>query len=71
MLNLLPNNEIIGKLLKITLKGLNVKLILTINNEIEVPTSAFSIKKLQSIVGKKIGIFYFEGKYFLREIAGE
>jgi len=62
------NQEIIGILHAITDNDISIKITFTYMKEIEIPASAFSIKKLQSIVGKNIGIINIDGQFFLREI---
>jgi len=68
VLRLLSNSEIIGKLSKITSDGQRVKLILSINKEIEVPAEAFSHDELKKNLDQRIGIFNFNGEFFLRKI---
>jgi hypothetical protein len=61
--------EIRGKLSNIEQsKNSNIKITFSLQQEVEIPKSAFSIKKLQSIIGKRIGILNLDGQYFLREI---
>ena len=62
------NEEIIGKLSKIAPDGQHVKLVLSIDREIEVPAEAFSHDELKKNLDQIIGIFYFEGEFFLRKI---
>lgn len=68
MLKLLPNNEIIGRLSKISSDGQFVKLTLSINTKIEVPAEAFSHDELKKNLDQHIGIINIDGQFFLREI---
>ena len=70
MVNLLPNSEIVGRLSKIDFDGLCVKLIFSIDKEVEIPTDAFSNDELHSYVGKRVGICYLDGEFFIRIIKG-
>ncbi|UCH72480.1 MAG: hypothetical protein JSW62_02730 [Thermoplasmatales archaeon] len=67
-MKLLPNNEIIGRLTKITSEGQQIKLVFSIDKEIEVPVETFSHDQLKKYLGHRIGIFNFEGQIFLRKI---
>ena len=63
------NEEIIGKLAKVRLlENGQIKLSLSIQKDIEFSANAFAYKKLKSLIGQKIGICNFDGKYFLRQI---
>ncbi len=63
------NEEIIGKLTNVEVsENGQIKLRFSIQKEIELSTNAFSIPKLQSLVGKNIGILNIDSQFFLRKI---
>ncbi len=62
-----PNEEIIGTLHEITDNDTSIKIAFIYTSEIEIPNSKVTYKKLHSLVGKKIGILNFEGKFFFTQ----
>jgi hypothetical protein len=63
------NSEIIGTISSVKNENNKIRLIFTIYKEIEIPQNAIPIEKLESVVGKKIGIFHSDNDvYILREI---
>lgn len=62
------NNEIVGVLSKIKDKDSCIELVFMIQKKIEIPQDTLSWEKLQSVVGKRIGIFNCGGYYKLRKI---
>jgi hypothetical protein len=61
-------HEIIGILNSVKKKRHLYKLIFTFSKEIEIASNVFSQKKLESYIGKKIGILHFNNSYKLRLI---
>jgi len=62
------NQEIVGFLHAVSEEDSCCKLQISCNHELELPTSAIPKKKLASLVGKRVGIFCYDGQFFLREI---
>jgi len=63
------NEEIMGKLTNVEVsENGQIKLSFLIQKEIEISANAFSIPKLQSLVGKNIGVLNIDSQFFLREI---
>ena len=63
------NEEIIGKLTNVEVsENGQIKLSFLIQKEIEISATAFSIPKLQSLIGKNIGVLNIDSQFFLREI---
>ncbi|MCK5111963.1 MAG: hypothetical protein KAQ84_00335 [Thermoplasmatales archaeon] len=63
------SHEIVGTLHKIKTEQDQIRLIFGIYKEIEIPRDSIPREKLESVVGKKVGIFHSDdGVYKLRKI---
>lgn len=63
------DEEIIGKLTKVEiLENGQIKLRFLLQKELYLTSNAYSTPKLQSLVGKLIGVLNLDGKFFVREI---
>ena len=70
-MKLSKDQEIKGKLSKVEfLENGQIKLRFLIQKEINLSTDASTIPKLQSFVGKNIGILKMDGEFFIRIIKG-
>jgi len=68
-MKLVINEEIMGRLTNVEVsENGQIKLSFFIKKEIEISATAFSIPKLQSLVGKNIGVLNIDSQFFLREI---
>ena len=67
-MRVLPNYEIIGRLSKITSDGQFLKLNFSIDGEIELSSDTFSHDESKKNLDQRIGIFNFNGEFFLRKI---
>lgn len=63
-----PYSEIVGILKSIKKQDEQIKIVFTITQEIDIPSSAISYKTLQRHLGNKIGLLNLNGKYKLRKI---
>ena len=66
---LLENYEICGILDSIESTEGNLKLKFKYIKVIEIPLTALPVKKIQEMVGKRIGVICMNGKYRLRKIS--
>ncbi|UCD13482.1 MAG: hypothetical protein JSW60_07985 [Thermoplasmatales archaeon] len=67
-LSLEPFQEVVGTLHAVIKNDTCIKLTFTCTREIELPAFAVSYKKLQPLIGSKIGILNVDDKFFVREI---
>lgn len=65
-----PNSEIIGTLIGIEEHNNCSKLQFSCYKEIELPKTAIPQNKLISLVGKRVGIFFCNERYFFRVVKG-
>ena len=63
-----PFQEILGHLKSISSDEQHLKITLTHNFEINIPSDAVLSGKLKNLLGKKIGIINIDGNYKIREI---
>ncbi len=63
------NCEIIGVLSAIETEENEHKLIFTMKKTIKISLYAISVKKLQKLLGQRIGILNIDGKYQIRKIS--
>jgi len=63
------SQEIVGTLHKIKTEQDQIRLVFSICKEIEIPRESIPREKLESVVGKRVGIFHSDdGGYSLRKI---
>jgi hypothetical protein len=62
------NTEIIGRLTKIKQENNQNILVFSFLKEIEIPIEAISKKKLDTLVGERIGILHCQDHYKIRKI---
>lgn len=67
-LSLEPYQEVVGTLHAIIENDAGIKLTFTCTREFKLPASAALYKKLQPLIGSKIGILNIDGQFFVREI---
>ncbi len=68
-MHLKQSHEIVGTLAEIKPEQDKIKLVFAIRKEIEIPWGSIPREKLESVVGKKVGIFRSDDSvYSLREI---
>ena len=68
-MELTDNTEFIATLTKVeSSEEGQIKITLSIQTEIEIPVSAISFDKLNSFVGKRIGILNINSQFFVRKI---
>ncbi len=60
------NHEIVGLLQKVESNDQYIKLDFTLHRTYELPIGALSEKKLQSLVGERVGVFNCDNVYKLR-----
>jgi hypothetical protein len=61
--------EIIGTLKSLSVENDHIKIIISINHEIDLPKSKISYHKIKEIIGKRIGIFNNGVNYKIRQIS--
>ena len=67
-MKLKENHEIVGVLIETIEIDDYCKLKFTCSKEVDIPKTFLSKEKLSLFIGKKIGIFNYNGNFFFREI---
>ena len=67
-MNLGNDSEIIGRLTEVRQEDNQNILIFSLLKEIKIPADAISKKKLDTLIGKRIGIFHCDDQYLIRSI---
>ncbi len=63
-----PNHEIVGDISNVHEENGFIKLTFSLQKEVDIPEDAISSEKLESLIGKRIGIFNCNGIYKIRII---
>jgi len=66
--SLKPFHEIVGQLMDIQKENNHIRLVFSINKEIDIPAQVFIEKELELLIGKRIGLFNNNGNYKIRKI---
>jgi len=64
-----PYNELIGDLIEVRIKDGKIKFLFSINEEIEVPQSAFAETDFKKYIGSRVGVFNDGQNYQIRKIS--
>ena len=62
------NHEIVGNISNVHDENGFKKLTFSLQKEVEIPVDAISSEKLESLIGKRVGIFNCDGIYKIRII---
>ena len=65
------NQEIVGILHSVEKEDACCKLKFTCTKEIELPSNAVQLQQLMSLVGRRIGVFNYDGTYLVRVIKSD
>jgi hypothetical protein len=68
-MKLKQNCEVIGTLSHVEKEGNQLKLLISMIKEIEVPKAEFTPEHLEKFLGKRVGILNVSGSYKIRQIS--
>lgn len=68
-MKLKQNCEIVGTLSKVEKEGNQLKLLISMIKEIEVPKEELTTEQLEKFLGKRVGIINISGSYKIRLIS--